>query len=187
MLSNATNQPKSTVELGYMCHRGFWSTSSISKLVRYARACSSYECFILRAARLSSKLLGQGYVRERLKSSLGKFYGRYIDLIKRMLHDILGHEDIQWHLQLIRHYTNLWTYYRPGPYYQFRPYHQISGGFHRTLQEIRLVIKGRLLLRTPDPVPFGTCIRSNVETLTSWPCHVFGLWILDIPRYFYFP
>ena len=34
----------------------------ISQLIRYARACSSYECFILRAARLSSKLLGQGYM-----------------------------------------------------------------------------------------------------------------------------
>ena len=28
MLSNATNQPKSTVEPGYMCPRGLWSTSS---------------------------------------------------------------------------------------------------------------------------------------------------------------
>ena len=54
----------------------------ISQLKRYARACSSYECFILRAARLSSKLLGQGYVMQRLKSSLRKFYGRYGDLIK---------------------------------------------------------------------------------------------------------
>ena len=32
----------------------------ISQLIRYARACSSYECFILRARRLSSKLLKQG-------------------------------------------------------------------------------------------------------------------------------
>ena len=68
----------------------------ISQLIRYARACSSYECFILRAARLSSKLLGQRYVRERLRLSLRKFYGRYGDLIKhyevplsQMLHDIL--------------------------------------------------------------------------------------------------
>ena len=30
----------------------------ISQLIRYTRACSSYECFILRATRLSSKLLG---------------------------------------------------------------------------------------------------------------------------------
>ena len=74
----------------------------ISQLIWYARACSSYECFILRTARLSSKLLGQGYVRERLKSFLRKFYGRYGDLIKhyvvplsQMLHDILGHGHLQ--------------------------------------------------------------------------------------------
>ena len=74
----------------------------ISQLIRYARACSSYECFILRVARLSSKLLGQGYVMERLKSSLRKFYGRYGDLTKhyavslsQMLDDILGHDHIQ--------------------------------------------------------------------------------------------
>ena len=55
----------------------------ISQLIRYARACSSYWCFILRAMWLSNKLLGQGYVKERLKSSLRKFYGRYGDLTKQ--------------------------------------------------------------------------------------------------------
>ena len=39
--------------------------------VRYARTCPSYECFSLRAVRLSCKLLGQGYVKERFKSSFG--------------------------------------------------------------------------------------------------------------------
>ena len=46
--------------------------------------------------RLSNKLLEQGYVKERLKSSLRKFYGRYGDFIKQyevslsqMLNDIL--------------------------------------------------------------------------------------------------
>ena len=52
----------------------------ISQLIRYARACSSYECFILKAVRLSSKLLGQGYVRERLKLSLRKFYSQYMGI-----------------------------------------------------------------------------------------------------------
>ena len=68
----------------------------ISHFIRYARACSSYECFILRARRLSSKLLQQGYLVERLKSSFRKFYDRYGDLIQqyevtlsRMLNDIL--------------------------------------------------------------------------------------------------
>ena len=32
----------------------------------------------------------------------------------------------------------------------------------------------RLLLRTPGPVPFGTCICSNVETILSWTCHIYG-------------
>ena len=54
----------------------------ITQLIRYTRACSSFECFILRTARLSSKFLGQGYVMDRLGSSLGKFYGRYGNLIK---------------------------------------------------------------------------------------------------------
>ena len=47
-------------------------------------------------------------------------------------------------------------------------------GFHRTLQRVRLANRGRLLLRTPGPVPFGTCICSNVETILSWTCHVYG-------------
>ena len=70
----------------------------ISQLIRDARACSSYECFIPRAMRLSNKLLGQGYVKELLKSSLRKFYGPYVDLTKqlsRMIHNILDDDHIQ--------------------------------------------------------------------------------------------
>ena len=50
----------------------------------------------MRATRLSNKPHEQGYVKELLKSSLKKVYGRYGDLIKqydvplsRMLNDIL--------------------------------------------------------------------------------------------------
>ena len=38
---------------------------------------------------------------------------------------------------------------------------------YRTLQRVRLANRGSLLLRTPGPVPFGTCICSNVETILS--------------------
>ena len=79
----------------------------ISQLIRYVWACSSYECFILRARRLSSKLLKQRYLVERLKSSVRKFYGQYGDLIQqykvshsRMLNDILT-LDQQWLLNRI--------------------------------------------------------------------------------------
>ena len=61
------------------------------------------------------------------------------------------------------------------------------GGFRRTLQRLRLANRRRLLLRTPGPVPFGTCICSNVENILSWTCHVYGpFWVSNIPRYFYF-
>ena len=53
----------------------------ISQLIRYA--CFSYECLILRTRRLSSKLLKQGYLVVRLKSSFRKFYGRFGDLIQQ--------------------------------------------------------------------------------------------------------
>ena len=43
----------------------------------------SYECFILRTRRHFSKLLKQGYLVERLKSSFRKFDGRYVDLIQQ--------------------------------------------------------------------------------------------------------
>ena len=104
----------------------------ISQLIRYARACSSYECFIRRAMWLSNKLLGQGYVEEHLKSSLRKFYGLYRDLIKqyevplpRMLHDILGDDHIQWHPDdppLIRHNTKFLPCYWSRPYYRIWPF-----------------------------------------------------------------
>ena len=82
------------------CHRTgsdlFLFSVFISQHIRYTRACSSNDCFILRARRLSSKLLKQGYLVERLNSSLREFYGRYADLIQqyevslsRMLNDIL--------------------------------------------------------------------------------------------------
>ena len=64
----------------------------------------------IKTARLSYKVPGHGSARERLKSSLGKFYGRYGDIIRQfevsfsqMLHEILGHDRIQCHPLLIRH------------------------------------------------------------------------------------
>ena len=129
------------------------------------------QCFILRAVRLSNKLPGQGYVKERLKSSLRKFYGRYGDLTKqykvplsRMLHDILDDDHIQWHPPLIGHYTNFWPLLL-----QF------------TMPTEDAYSSGHLVLSH-----FGTCMCSNVETNLSWTCLVSGLLNLNTPRYFSF-
>ena len=102
----------------------------ISQLIRYARACSSYECFILRARRLSSKLLKQGYLVERLKSSFRKFYGRYGDLIQqyevslsRMLNDFLT-LDQQWLPNQSDFSPISWPWYRvwPSSNYEWFPW-----------------------------------------------------------------
>ena len=116
--------------------------------------------------RLSNKLLGQGYVKERLKSSLRKFYGRYGDLTKqyevplsRMLHDILDDDHIQWHPPLIGHYTNFWPLliWTLLPNLTFYLIVQVS---IEHMQRVRHANRGRLLLRTPGPVPL-------------WDLHVF--------------
>ena len=49
----------------------------VSQPIRYARACSSYGCFILRATRLSNKLLEQGYARG---GSLANIFGTDVRL-----------------------------------------------------------------------------------------------------------
>ena len=107
----------------------------ISQLIRYARACSSYECFILRARRLSSKLLKQGYLVERLKSSFRKFYGRYGDLIQQyevslsqMLNDILT-LDQQWLPNQSDFPPMSWPWYRlwPSPNYEWFPWSICNG------------------------------------------------------------
>ena len=156
----------------------------ISQLIRYARACSSYECFILRAMRLSNKLLGQGYVKERLKSSLRKFYGRYGDLTKqyevplfRMLHDILDNDHIQWHPPLIGHYTNFW----PLLIWTLLPnltFYLIVQCFHRTYatgaacQQRTLTPSGHLVLSH-----LGFAFVNQPET-TLPSCDAYRIWLI---------
>ena len=154
----------------------------ISQLRRFARTCSSYECFIRRTARLLSKLLGQGYVMERFNSSLRNFFSVDMGISSNIMKspspkcymtfwDITIYDDT---LQLIRHDANLRTYYRTKPYDQCRAYNQMSEVsvdppfcLYRALQRVRLANRGRWLLQTPGPVPVWTCICSNVDTIFS--------------------
>ena len=55
----------------------------ISQLIRYSRACGSYQDFLDRGLLLTKKLLNQGFLIVKLKSSLRKFYGRHHDLVDR--------------------------------------------------------------------------------------------------------
>jgi hypothetical protein len=53
----------------------------ISQLIRYARACYTYDQFLSRGRLLTNKLLLQGFLQSRLMSAFRKFYHRYNDLI----------------------------------------------------------------------------------------------------------
>ena len=55
----------------------------ISQLIRYSRACSSYQDFLDRGLLLARKLLNQRFLLVKLKSSLRKFYSRHHDLVDR--------------------------------------------------------------------------------------------------------
>ena len=55
----------------------------ISQLMRYSRACGSYQDFLDRGLLLTRKILNQGLLLVKLKSSLRKSYCRHHDLIDR--------------------------------------------------------------------------------------------------------
>ena len=143
----------------------------ISQLIRYARACSSYECFILRAARLS----WNGW--NRPSGSFMVDMGSHQTLWSLPLPNVTWHSGT-WPYKMtpsidktLHQFANLLPNWTLIPILTLLPN---FGGYHRTLQRVRLANRGRLLLRTPGPVPFGTCICSNVETILSWACRVCG-------------
>ena len=65
------------------------------KISMYARACSTYDQFLVRGNLLTNKMMSQGFQLSRLQAAFRKFYGRYNDLIcpynlsfGRMLSDV---------------------------------------------------------------------------------------------------
>ena len=60
-----------------------WIGLYLSQLISYIRACAFYQNFIDKVLQLTIKLLSQGFFRERLESSLRKFFGRHHDLVDR--------------------------------------------------------------------------------------------------------
>ena len=154
----------------------------ISQLIRYARACSVYECFILRARRFSSMLLKQGYLLECLKSSFRNFNGRYGDLIQqyevsfsRMLNDILTLDQLQWLANLSDFSPISWPWTELD-------LHRITSGFHGAFATD--VACQQWTLTFPEtwlrPL-FGTCFCSNSWDQFSRTCRLFSTFHLEYP------
>jgi hypothetical protein len=53
------------------------------QMIRYSRACGSYQYVLDRGLLLTMKLLNQGLLLVKLKSSLRKCYGRHHDLVDK--------------------------------------------------------------------------------------------------------
>ena len=145
----------------------------ISQLIRYARACSSYECFVLRAVRLSNKLLRQRYVKERLRSSLRKFgKGILSNKMNSPLPNITRHSG--W-------WTSTVTLSIDQAFHQFLTL--IARGFHRTF-----ATGAACQQRTLTPPTTLSCptlglasvlmLRPISLELVLFP----DFWVLNIPR-----
>ena len=135
---------------------------------------------------LSNKLLWQGYVKKRLKSSLRKFYG--IGILTNNIRSPSPECYTKFWRITIYSDTLHWTDISPifdtlliltllpncvrFPWY-------ICNGCGMPTEDAYST--GHLVLSH-----FGTCMCSNVETNFSWTCLVFGLWVSNIPRYFSF-
>ena len=157
-----------------------------SQLIQYARACSSYECFILRARWLSSNQLKQGYLVERLKSSFRKFYCRYGNLIQqyevsfsRMFNDILT-LDQHWLPNQSDFPPISWPWYRlwPSPNYKWFPWSICIGC---DMPAGNAYPSGHLV---PSPPPFWNLLvlqllrpdSSNLLTPPdTWSCPIWDL------------
>jgi hypothetical protein len=53
----------------------------ILQVIRYVRACSTYDQLLVRGSLFTNKLMSQGLQLSRLQAAFRKFYGRYNDLI----------------------------------------------------------------------------------------------------------
>ena len=144
-----------------------------------------YECFILRARPLFSKILKRGYLEECLKLSLGKFNGRYGDLIlqyevslSRMLNAILTlyqhcHPNRSDFLPVSQPWYRAW----PSPNNEWSPL-SICNGYEMPAEN---AYPSKHLVPSPF---FGTCLCSNCWNQIPRTCHIFTrLFTLNAPRY----
>jgi hypothetical protein len=60
-------------------------------MIRYSRTCGSYQDFLNRWLLLTRKLPKQGFLLDKLKSPLRKFYGPHHDLVGRLYGIYVSH------------------------------------------------------------------------------------------------
>ena len=172
-----TNFPFLSSNIPYMPAYGVF----IFQLKRYARAFSSYKCFILRARRLSSKVfkqgLPQGMFEIVIQEVLWSIRGSYLAIWRIPLTNVKWHSD-PWPTvtsQLISLSANFMILI---PNLTFTKLRVVS---MEHLQRAWHAIRERLHFRTPGSVLLlATCLCSSCWDQIPWTCHVlldFSPWI----------
>ena len=95
--------------------------------------------------------------------------GRVNFTLPRLLNNVLGHDHTQWHPSAVRYCTNSWHCYWTRPIYRIWPFYRIPKELHGNLRRVWHAERGRLLIRTPDLVPFW-----DLHMFCCWICHVFS-------------
>ena len=96
-----------------------------------------------------------------------------------MKHDILEHDQMQWHPPLIRHYTYSWPCLNLVTEADIFTELRVVSIEH--LQRARHANRGRLLLCIPRPLQFWDLHNLNVETSPSDSCHAFRFLNFEYP------
>ena len=134
---NSTNFPFLSSNIPYSPAYDVFS----SQLIRYTRACSSYDCLILRTKRLSSKIqcTKTGIPRETLEIIIQEvLWSIYRDLIKqyevslsRILNAILTLDQLQWlpNRSDFPPISGPWYRAWPSPNYEWFPWSKFCGRY----------------------------------------------------------
>jgi hypothetical protein len=77
----------------------------LSQMIRYSRACGSYQHFLDRGLLLTRKLLTRGFHLLKLKLSLRKWYGSHHDMVDRYVISVSQMTTDMFHMQTL-----------PGPF-----------------------------------------------------------------------
>ena len=161
----------------------------IYQLIRYARACSSYKCFILRAMRLPVSYLNRDISCNAWNRHSGSFVVDTGILFSNMMPLSLSVTNVKWHpdpwpvtvtFQPIRLSVNFMTLITSLTFVELRVVSM------KHLQRVWHASRERLSLQTPGSNPFfRTCWFSVCWDQFSRPCRVFSqLFTLNTPRYF---
>ena len=116
----------------------------ISQLIRYSRACGSYQGLLDRVLLLTRKQLNQGFLLAKLKPSFRTFYGRHHDLVDRY-----GISVSKWP-RICSTCRNRFPVLS-----SFMTYHPVFSGVHVTRSLVLYVCF--VLLYTDFDYPFGIC------------------------------